>query len=230
VGELDLRKAIRGYYASVSFMDAQVGRVIEALDRLGLAEKTVVVFWSDHGYLLGQHGQWMKQSLFEPSPRAPFIVVSPSHAGTAGGKCPRLIEYVDVYPTLAELAGLAAPEDLDGTSLVPLLADPNREWKRVAFSQVRRGKLAGRTVRTDRWRYNEWDEGREGAELYDHENDPEEFTNLATDPAQAAVVKEMKRLLHGNGNSSKGGAKATLGEPPSDPAEDWVAPDRRPTP
>ncbi|SDL11908.1 sulfatase [Siphonobacter aquaeclarae] len=193
LGEPERREAQKGYYAAVSFMDAQVGRVLDALDRLKLADNTIVVLWSDHGYNLGQHGQWMKQSLFENSARVPLIVSVPG--GVKGKSSGRTVELVDLYPTLAELCGLQAPKDLEGKSLVPLLKNPAAAWDKPAYTQVRRNQLFGRSVRTERWRYTEWDGGKAGAELYDHEKDPEEFTNLAAAPEQANRVKELAALL-----------------------------------
>ena len=192
--ELDLRKATQAYYASISFMDAQLGRVLDALDRLGLAENTIVVFWSDHGYALGQHGQWMKQALFEEQTRVPMIVVAPGSAGR-GKSSPRTVELLDLYPTLADLAGLKPAAALDGQSLRPLLADPQAAWDRPAYSQVKRGQFKGYAVRTEKWRYTEFDGGAKGSELYDEVNDPREFTNLASDPKHAKTVEEMKALL-----------------------------------
>jgi iduronate 2-sulfatase len=198
VNERQQREAIQAYYASISFLDANVGRLLDALDRLKLADNTLVVFWSDHGYLLGQHGQWMKQTLFEGSARAPLIFAGPSVA--RGKSSPRTVEFVDIYPTLADLCGLAgAPKDLAGRSLRPLLANPRAAWNRPALTQVRRGgqrdQFMGYSVRDERWRYTEWDEGRRGVELYDEANDPRELRNLAGDPAHANVVARMKRLL-----------------------------------
>jgi iduronate 2-sulfatase len=188
------RECMRAYFASISFMDAQVGRVLDALARLKLADKTIVVLWGDHGYLLGEHGQWMKQSLFEESARVPLIIAAPGAAGNGHG-CPRVVETIDIYPTLAELCGLSAPANLAGASLRPLLDDPRHAWNRPAFTQVQRGSFPGRSVRTERWRYTEWDHGRKGAELYDHDSDPREFENLASSPKYAAVVGELRGLL-----------------------------------
>jgi iduronate 2-sulfatase len=198
VNEQQQREAIQAYYASISFLDANVGRLLDALDRLKLADNTVVVFWSDHGYLLGQHGQWMKQTLFEGSARAPLIIAGPSVK--RGNSSPRTVEFVDIYPTLADLCGLAdAPKDLAGRSLRPLLSNPRAAWDRPALTQVRRGgagnQFMGYSVRDERWRYTEWDEGRRGVELYDEANDPRELRNLAGDPAHASVVARMKQLL-----------------------------------
>ena len=188
------RECTRAYFASISFMDAQVGRLLDALDRLQLADKTIVVLWGDHGYLLGQHGQWMKQSLFEESARVPLIIAAPAAKGD-GKACPRVVETIDIYPTLADLAGIARPNDLAGASLRPLLDDPDAKWDRPAFTQVQRKDFPGRSVRTERWRYTEWHGGRKGVELYDHDNDPREFKNLAQDLQHAAVVAELRGLI-----------------------------------
>jgi iduronate 2-sulfatase len=196
IGAAAQREAIRAYYASISFLDANVGRLLDALERLGLADTTLVVFWSDHGYLLGQHGQWMKQSLFEPSARAPLIIAGP---GIAAGVSARPVELLDLYPTLADLCGLRAPAGLEGRSLRPLLAEPAAAWDRPALTQVRRtignDTFMGYSIRTERWRYTEWDEGRRGVELYDETSDPAELRNLAADPGHAGTIKELKRLL-----------------------------------
>jgi iduronate 2-sulfatase len=192
-----MRQARRAYYASITFMDAQVGRVLDALDRLGLAENTIVVFWSDHGYHLGEHGQWMKQSLFEGSARVPLIISAPGY--TRGAASPRVVELLDLYPTLADLAGLPRPEHVQGRTLRPLLADPEARWPHAAHTQTwrRRGDehFMGRSVRMERWRYTEWDEGRRGRELYDHVMDPREEINLADDPAYTEVVARLRGLL-----------------------------------
>jgi uncharacterized sulfatase len=202
LSESDLKDCKRAYLASISFVDSQVGRLMEALERLGLAENTIVVFTSDHGYLLGEHGQWQKQLLFDESNRVPLIFAGPGVAGR--GASPRTVEMLDIYPTLAELCGLTGPKHkLEGKSLGPLLAKPGATWNRPAYSQVQRGTdqtpagppVMGRSVRTERWRYTEWDDGRAGSELYDHDKDPREYRNLAKDSAYADKVSEMKRLL-----------------------------------
>jgi uncharacterized sulfatase len=205
----DLQRTVtQAYLASVSFMDAQFGIVLDELERQGLAQNTVVVFLSDHGYHLGEHGQWQKMTVFEEAARVPLIISAPGMkaAGKATG---RLAELVDIYPTLADLCGLKAPTDLEGVSLRPLLDDPGRAWKKGAFTQVihrrkggradgQKGKAAsvGRSVRTERYRYTEWGEGQDGTELYDHERDPLELRNLAADPQSTAVMKELKTMLH----------------------------------
>ncbi len=197
VSEGEARACKRAYYASISFVDAQIGRVLDAMDRLKLWERTVVVFWSDHGYHLGEKGLWMKQSLFEGSARVPTIIAAPGAAGN-GKASPRIVESLDLYPTLADLAGLPAPAALQGASLRPLLEDPLKAWARPAFTQVQRGGFPGHSVRTERWRYTEWDGGAKGTELYDHAADPGEQRNLAADPAQAAVLQELKALVKRN--------------------------------
>ncbi len=213
--ETEARECKRAYYATISFVDAQVGRVLDAIDRLGLRESTIVVFWSDHGYHLGEHGLWMKRSCFEESARVPLIISAPGQGGVAGKASPRTVEFVDVYPTLADLAGLTPPANLQGASLRPLLKDPEAPWTRPAFTQVQLGGDPGHSVRTERWRYTEWgDGGKEGAQLYDHDADPRELDNLADDPAHAAKVAELKALVKKNwpvpveGGKAQGAAKA----------------------
>jgi uncharacterized sulfatase len=201
------RDCKRAYYATISFMDAQVGRVLEAMDRLKLWETTVVVFWSDHGYFLGEKGLWMKQSLYEESARVPMIVVAPGAKGN-GKACARTVELLDLYPTLADLAGLEAPKSLEGASLRPLLDDPARAWERPAFTQVQRGAFPGYSVRTERWRYVEWDDGAKGVELFDHDADPRENRNLAADSAHAATVAQLKALIKRNWPSRVAGGEA----------------------
>jgi uncharacterized sulfatase len=194
----ELREAIRAYYASITYMDAQLGKVLDALDRLELWERTIVVLWGDHGWHLGEHGNWQKMSLFEESARVPLLVAAPGIKGR-GKASARTVETLDLYPTIADLAGLTPPPGLEGKSLRPLLDDPKHAWDRPAYTQVIRGPAGqtffGRSVRTERWRYTEWDDGKRGAELYDHTRDPGEHHNLAADPKQAAVVQQMKGLL-----------------------------------
>jgi arylsulfatase A-like enzyme len=149
----------------------------------------------DHGYHLGEHGWWNKVTVFELSARPPLIVWAPGAPGM-GKRAPGLVEFIDVYPTIAALCGLQPPAGLEGTSFRPLLDDPSRAGKRAAYTQVVRGGGMGRSVRTDRWRYTEWLDGKQGVELYDHTVDPLEYHNLARDPGHAATLTEMRAVLH----------------------------------
>jgi uncharacterized sulfatase len=198
ISEQAQRESIRAYYASISFLDANVGRLLDALDRLRLTDNTIVVFVSDHGYHLGEHGQWMKQTLFERSARAPLVAAGPGITAK-GRSTSRIVEFVDLYPTLADLAGVRAPRGVHGRSLVPLLKNPDARWDHPAVTQVRRGSAAatymGYSIRTEKWRYTEWDSGKRGTELYDEAADPGESNNLAGDPKHQRVVAEMRRLL-----------------------------------
>ncbi len=195
--EATARALIHGYYACTSYCDAQIGRVLTTLDELGLRQNTIVVVWGDHGWNLGEHGLWCKHCNFETSVHSPLILRAPgqAHPGVATAA---LSEFVDVYPTLCELAGLPLPEHLEGISAVPLLEQPDRPWKRAAFSQYPRGRVMGHSLRTDRWRFTRWAEpGAEpvGLELYDHEDDPGENVNLAGDEAHQATVRELSAML-----------------------------------
>ncbi len=208
------RQALQAYHAATTFMDAQVGLVLEALERSRLADRTIVVFISDHGYHLGEHGLWQKMSLFENSARVPLIIYDPRAAGN-GKACGRTVELVDLHATLADLAGLPAPPT-DGVSLKPLLADPTAAWDRPARTQVSRNTptatgerlqkrdwFMGYSVRTERYRYTEWDGGKRGVQLYDYSIDPGELRNLADDPAQAATVAQLKSMLGARPLSAK---------------------------
>ena len=189
------REAIQAYHASISFMDAQVGRVVDALDRLGLSGNTIIVFLSDHGYHLADHGLWQKMSLFERSARVPLIIAAPG-ARASGQASQSIVELLDLYPTLAELCGLPAPPELEGKSLSPILDDATKSVKEAALTQVRRGQNGdGWAVRTKRWRYIEWAQGAKGAQLFDEENDPNESKNLAADPVHAGTMAELRRWI-----------------------------------
>jgi arylsulfatase A-like enzyme len=191
------REMIRAYYASVSFMDAQMGRVIDALDRLKLRDNTIIVFFGDHGYHLGEKGKWSKAySLFDIAIRVPLIVAAP---GVKPGVSERNVGLLDLFPTLVDLCGLPqpykAPDKLEGHSLAALLKNPRARWDYPAFSVVMYQNKLGKSVRTERWHYVLWDEGKAGEMLLDLANDPFELKNLASDPAYAKVVKEMRQLL-----------------------------------
>jgi len=194
LNDTECRQAIRSYYACVSFMDAQLGRILDALDRLRLWDNTVVVFLGDHGYHLGEHFVWLKGSVFEESAGAPLIIAAPG-GGFAGRSTPGIVEFLDLYPTLADLSGLTPPANLQGKSLRPLLEDPQRAWSAPGYTEYRGHDMTGYSVRTDRWRYTEWDEGKKGTELYDHQKDPRELRNLARDPQYAGVIRELTQLL-----------------------------------
>jgi uncharacterized sulfatase len=195
--EEKLRRFKRAYFASITFVDAQVGKVLDEMDRLGLSTNTIVVLFGDHGWSLGEHGQWQKQLLFEEVARVPLIFALPKTAVT--GACPRTVELVDIYPTLAELAGLKPPENLEGRSMRVLLENPRARWATPALTQQMRNdggrRIMGYSIRTERWRYTEWDGGKSGTELYDHNADPHEWVNLATEPVYAKTVSDMKKLL-----------------------------------
>jgi len=204
--EQTCREALQAYYASVTFVDAQVGRVLDALERLKLLDNTIIVLWSDHGYHLGEHnGIWQKRCLFEESARAPLIIYTPE-AKENGRPSKEIVEFVDMYPTVVNLAGLTPPQGVAGRSLRPLLMGLKRDWAGTAFTQILRpgeGKpVMGRSIRTDRWRYSEWDEGRAGVELYDHSDDPQEFKNLASDPKFQQVIDQLRKRFGGQTRGS----------------------------
>jgi len=193
LNEKQQRQSIAAYYASVTYMDQQVGRLLDALDRLDLREDTLVIFTSDHGYNLGEHTMWQKLSLFEDSARVPLIISAPGNDESAGKKSDALVELVDLYPTILDYAGLEekAPSNLDGVSLRPLLENPDTHGQKKMAYTVTRG--SGESIRTDRYRYNRW--GDKGEELYDHQSDPNEFTNLVGSEQYSAALDEMRRLL-----------------------------------
>jgi iduronate 2-sulfatase len=211
------KKAIQAYYACITFVDAQIGKLLNGLEEFDLLENTIIVFWSDHGYNLGEHGQWQKQTLFEKTSKQPLLISAPGFM--KGASTDAIVQMVDIYPTLAEITGLDAPDDLDGHSLVPLLRDPRADWHYPAFTiqartlnpNARDGQskysfnpnvrsnnptLYGRSVRIKRYRYTEWDEGRKGVELYDYETDPNEFNNLSGNPEYKDLVKKLSEILH----------------------------------
>jgi iduronate 2-sulfatase len=188
------RMLIHGYYACTSYTDAQIGRVLSEVDRLGLADDTIVVLWGDHGWNLGEHTLWCKHCHFTTSLRAPLIVRAPSIRGgvTTGG----LTEFVDIYPSLCELCGLARPEHLEGRSFVPLMKEPGRAWKEAIYSRY----YAGQSVRTDRYCYTEWARDNDkvyARMLYDEQLDPDENVNISEQPENAQLVNELSEKLHG---------------------------------
>ncbi len=197
------RQLVHGYYAAVSYMDAQVGRVLDALKEQGLADDTVVILWGDHGWHLGDHGMWCKHTNYERATRAALVMSVPGQKA-AGKPTDALVEFVDIYPTLAGVCGLPTPAGVEGHSFAPLLDDPKRPWKAAAFSQYPRtdkdaGPLMGYAVRTDRYRYVEWRKrtgtGVVARELYDHTSDPGEDRNVAGDAANKAVIGQLAGQL-----------------------------------
>ncbi|MGC3967298.1 MAG: sulfatase [Pirellulales bacterium] len=200
IDEAMARNLIRGYRACVSHLDTQVGRVLDELDRLGLAQSTIVVFWGDHGYHLGEQGYFTKMTNFELGTRVPLLVRAPGRLGN-GKASAGLVELVDLYPTLAELCKLPVGEQLEGQSFAPLLDDPTKPWKLAAFSEyLRRGPegFHGRTIRTADFRYTEWTDrnGQSGGvELYDHRIDPKESKNVASEADYADDEKSLAAML-----------------------------------
>jgi iduronate 2-sulfatase len=201
-------KLRRGYYAAISYLDAQVGKVLDALEREGLAGRTIVVFWSDHGYHLGEQTLWAKTSNFELDARVPLLVAAPGKAqATAGKPTGALVELLDLYPTLADLCGLQAPADLEGKSLRPLLEGTATQVKDAALTQHTRPaypsdeeplEAMGYAMRTDQFRYVEWRSVEDGRilaqELYDHQHDPRETVNLADAEHQAMLERLSAKL------------------------------------
>jgi len=226
------RQLIHGYHAATSYMDAQLGRVLDALDRLGLASNTIIVLWGDHGWHLGDHGMWCKHTNYEQAARIPLIVVAPGVA-KAGAKTVALAESVDIYPTLCELAGLPAPQGLDGVSFAATLKNPAVTTKEAVFHVYPRNQLLGRAVRTARYRLVEWKEIGKPAdtavlELYDYETDPDETKNLAADKPE--IVAQLRAILarqpeakpqvraDSGKNATKAAAKSASAKPKQDRA------------
>ncbi len=208
VSKEDARILKHGYYASVSYIDALIGLLLTEVDRLGLRDNTIVVLWGDHGFKLGENGMWSKHTNFEVDTRAPLIVSLPKTE--QGIRSNALVEFVDIYPTLCELAGLPRPAHLQGLSFAPLLENPKIPWKKAAFSQFPRGRLMGYSIRTDRYRYNVWKVRRPwyknliakllgfdiaGVELYDHLKDPSESINVAEDTKYDVVLEQLEAMM-----------------------------------
>jgi iduronate 2-sulfatase len=192
------RQLIRGYYACITYIDALVGRLLDELEKLKLIDNTVIILWGDHGWKLGEHGGWCKHTNFELDTHVPMILSIPQMK-TAGSRTRALTEYVDIFPTLSEACGLGLPDHLEGCSMMPLLDDPKRPWKKAAFSQYPRGKVMGRSLRTERFRYTEWQDRSTNEvmarELYDHEKDPHENVNAAADPQYRQDVERLAQML-----------------------------------
>lgn len=192
------RQLKHGYYACVSFTDANIGKLLAALDQLKIADNTIVVLWGDHGWKLGEHNAWCKHTNFENDTRAPLIIRAPGQKAP-GGQTAALVEFVDIYPTLCDLAGLPKPRHLEGSSAARLLDQPNQPWKSAAFSQYPRGSVMGYSIRTEQYRFTAWKDKQTGqvqaTELYDHRADPEENENVASRPENAQLVAQLLKQL-----------------------------------
>lgn len=189
------RKLIHGYYAATSYMDAQLGRVLDKLDELKLTDNTIIVLWGDHGWHLGDHGMWCKHTNYEQAARIPLLIAAP---GIAAARTTALVETVDIFPTLSELAGLPLPVGLDGLSFVKVLRDPEQRIRDSIIHVYPRNKLLGRAIRTTRHRMVEWkvpgtESNTAEYELYDYETDPLETKNLAADRPE--LLASMKAIL-----------------------------------
>jgi uncharacterized sulfatase len=204
LNDKEQREYMAAYYACNSYVDAQAGHVLRALDEMKLRDNTIIVFFGDHGYHTGQHGMWHKMTLFEEATHVPLIIAVPGVKG-AGRSVAGLVELVDLYPTLVDACDRAAPPGLEGISLMPWLNDPAKPGKKAVYTMVGRNDdrnlshkapvYFGRTVRTEQWRYTEWDGGKRGLELYDEGADPKEMINLAGKPEAASAQTGMKELL-----------------------------------
>lgn len=192
----EAKETIQAYWASSTWMDWNVGRVMAELERLKLRDRTIVIFWGDHGYHLGEKGKWSKHgSLFEIGTRVPLIISVPGAQGN-GKHSPRIVQSLDIFPTLCELCGITPPPGLQGHSLTVLLQDPQSAWDHPAFSVIgNNNRLAGAAIRTERYRYAEYEEGKEGAMLFDEQQDPHEMVNLIDQPEVAEVQRDLSNQL-----------------------------------
>ncbi len=194
--EQDKREFLRSYYACTSFMDAQVGRLLDALEETGQLDNTLIVFFGDHGYHLGENKWWNKVTVYEQGTRAPFIIAG-NAVGKKGLKSEAMFEFIDIYPTLAELMNLkGTPDYLEGKSFASVVDNPELPFKNEVYAVIKRGDMMGSMVKNKGWRYIEWDGGNQGAELYDQEKDPLEYNNLAGNTEYSEVIVEMKALLN----------------------------------
>lgn len=197
VTPLAARKAVMAYYACASFVDAQIGLILDALKREGLEDNTIVIIFSDHGFQLGEHNLWSKYTLFEQTTRVPLMMCVPGRM-RKGVVCDEIVELVDLLPTLCELLNMPQPGNIEGTSLVPLLRRPKQPWKKAAFTVCPIAGYVGRSVRTKKWRYAKWQSRKTNSqqlELYDLQADPWEQNNLANDPEYTEEVEQMSALL-----------------------------------
>ena len=194
-----------GYYACVSYIDAQIGRLLDGLEQNGLDQNTIVILWGDHGWKLGEHGMWCKHTQFELDSHVPLLLKVPGQSG-ASLKTNALVEFVDIYPTLCELAGLELPDHLQGVSFAPLIENPGRPWKNGAITvwPLNRNDpdklVIGYSIQTDRYRYTEWIKESSGEvmarDLFDHEIDPDENVNISKFPENADLINQLSELLN----------------------------------
>ncbi len=187
------RRLIHGYYACVSYTDAQIGKLLDELDRLEIADQTIVVLWGDHGWNLGEHTLWCKHSCFETSMHVPLVIRAPGYQG--GQHTGGITESIDIYPSLCELAGLAPPAHLQGRSFVPLLKDPQARWETTAVGRFRNGD----TIRSETFRFTEYTDRQQGflsQMLYDHTSDAGEDVNVAGQESYADAVTKLRTELH----------------------------------
>lgn len=206
------KHAIRSYLAAIAYTDMNVGRLLDALEQSPDRANTIVVFWGDHGWSLGEKKHWRKFALWEEPTRAPFIVVAPG-VTRPGGVSTRPVDFMAIYPTLCELAGLPVPQHVEGTSIVPLLRDPQAGWRLPAITTH---GFRNHTVRTERWRYIRYVDG--GEELYDEAADPYEWTNLADRPEHAATKAELAQWLPKHDAPHRGKGTAASDDEPAEPA------------
>jgi arylsulfatase A-like enzyme len=208
IGQEKTQELRHGYYACVSYIDALVGRLIKTMSELDLSEETVICIWGDHGYHLGEQGLWTKANNYELSVRVPLIVSIPKQRNQ-GSKSNGLVELVDLYPSICEACQIKIPSGLEGTSFIPLLNDPDKQWKKAAYSQFPRnrtrnrhsthGDIMGYSVRTTTHRYTEWREWKTNkvidVELYDHRNDPREMRNIAPIKESQSQLKALSKVI-----------------------------------
>ncbi len=200
------KEAVRAYLATTTFVDAQLGRVLDALEQSPYKDNTIIVLWTDHGWHLGEKEHWKKFTLWEESTRSQMLWVVPGLT-KPGSTCQRTVDFMDIYPTLCELAGLPLPEHLEGRSLCPLLENPDADWPWPAITTHEFGNHA---VRTEQWRYIRYEDGSE--ELYDHEQDPNEWENLAGDPQYNTIKEELKKWLPATNVPDPSAGKKSAGD------------------
>ena len=198
---------IRAYAANISFIDVQIGRILDQLEILNLTENTVIVFWGDHGFHLGEHGLWRKNTLFEDAIRSPLIISVPGQR-TLNVTTESLVELIDIYPTICDLCQIPIPAEVEGQSMVPVIVDPTLPWKKAAFAQLRRtfgnsGFVDGHTMRTNQYRYTEWgNNGGNGIELYDYSIDPNETVNIANLTENKDLIQQLSVTLEAGWQSA----------------------------